>query len=75
MTPIEIVDKFWSKYNNFSQQFGCFSKPGKWLTQDVILGLPHRWHVIYSESYTIVLVMVACCTASKHLGVGSDERS
>ena len=40
-----------------------------------MLGLSHRWHEKYSEPYTMVLGMVACCTTSKHLGIGSAERS
>ena len=75
MTPSDIVDKFWDEYKDFSQKLGCFSKPGKWLTRDVMLGLSHRWHEKYSEPYTMVLGMVACRTTSKHLGIGSAERS
>jgi hypothetical protein len=75
MTPSEIVDELWDEYRDFSQKLGCFSKPGKWLTRDVMLGLSHRWHEKYSEQYTMVLGMAAYHTTSKHIGIGSAERS
>ena len=75
MSPSDIVDKLWDEYKDFSLKLGCFSKPGKWVTQDVILGKSHLWHEKYSEPYTLVLGMVGYLTTSKHLDIGSAENS
>ena len=52
-----------------------FFKPGKWLTQDGMLGLSHGWHDKYSEPCTRLLGMDACSITLKNFGIGSDERN
>ena len=75
MSPSDIVDKFWTEYKDFTNQTGPFSKPGRWLTDNVLKGRSHLWHEKYSLPCTTVLGFVACCVTCKNLGIGAAERA
>lgn len=70
----EIVDLFWTEFEDFRNQRGEFSNLARFRSKEARAGKSHLWHEKYSLPYTKVLGYIACRVTSKNGGIGPCER-
>ena len=70
----DILDLFWSEFEDFRNQRGDFSNLSLFRSKSAKAGKSHMWHEKYSLPYTKVLGFVACRVTSKNGGIGVCER-
>ncbi len=72
----EIIDIFWKEFKHFTYITGPYSyQSSRFENDDALSGRSYVWHEMHSLLLTEVLGFVAYQTTSKHLGIGSAERS
>ena len=74
MDEEEIVDLFWSEFEDFRNQRGAFGNLARFRSKVAKAGKSHLWHEKYSLPWTKVLGFVACRVTSKNGGIGVCER-
>jgi hypothetical protein len=76
MTMDEIMDRFWTEYEDFLSKAGVFAgRDYIWNASVLQAGESYMWHKIYSLPYTKYFGKFACRVTSKILGIGSAERN
>ncbi len=72
----EIIDIFWKEFKHFAYRMGSYGHQLSWFENDgTLFGQYYLWHEIHPIPFTEFLGFIACQTNSKHLGIGSAERS
>ena len=74
MSLDDIVDVFWSEFEDFRNQRGVFGKLTRFQSKEAKAGKSHMWHEKYSLPYTKAFGYVACRVTSKNGGIGPCER-
>ena len=75
MSEAQIVDKFWSGFNNFRAIRGLFASTKRWCLANLLAGKSYLWHKKCSLDWTTVLGFVEWWVTSKVAGIGACERN
>jgi len=72
----EMMDVFWSEYDEFLSKSGVFGGHDYiWNASVLQVGESYKWHKKYSLPFTKYFGKFACQVTSKILGIGSAERN
>jgi hypothetical protein len=72
--PARMVDKFWSKREDFVNHCNYFAQENIWIIATMVDTVAYKWHKRYSYPCTEILGPVACKSTSEALGCGQAER-